>query len=76
MKFSIDLFDSRGNKNTGWSQGETRGERPYILGWSGHGLNVLQKYENDDWLWNTGSTGELCMEYHGTIINFSESILK
>ena len=78
MKLSTDLFDSRGNKNSGWSQGATRGGRPYDppLGWSGHGLKVLQKYENDDWLGNTGGPGEWCVAYHGTNINFAESILK
>ena len=78
MKLSTDIFDSRGNKNSGWSQGAIRGGMNYDppLGWSGHGLKVLQKYENDDWLGNTGGPGEWCVAYHGTNINFAESILK
>ena len=78
MKLSTDLFDSLGNKNSGWSEGATRGGMTYDppLGWSGHGLRVLQKYENDEWLGNTGGPGEWCVAYHGTNVGFAESILK
>ena len=78
IKLSTDLFDSCGNKNSGWSQGETRGGMNYDppLGWSGFGLNVLKKYENDDWLGNTGYEGEWCVAYLGTNNNFAESLLK
>ena len=78
MKLSTDFFDSRGNKNSGWSEGAKRGGFDYDppLGWSGHGLKVLQKYENDEWLGNTGGPGEWCVAYHGTNINFAESILR
>ena len=78
IKLSTDIFDSRGDKNSGWSQGETRGGMDYDppLGWSGYGLNVLKKYQNDDWLGNTGEDGEWCVAYLGTNNNFGESLLK
>ena len=78
MKLNTDLFDYRGNKDSGWSEGQTRGGMQYDppIGWSGHGLKVLQKYENDDWIGNKGGEGEWCVAYHGTNINFAESILK
>ena len=78
MKLSTDIFDSRGNKNSGWSQGATRGGMNYDppLGWSGHGLKVLQKYENDDWLGNTGGPGEWCVAYHGVASGQSSDNVK
>ena len=78
MRLNLDLFDSRWNKNSGWSQGETRGGLPYDppLGWNGYGLKVLNKYEDDEWLGNTGEDGEWCVAYYNTnIIDFAESLL-
>jgi len=78
IKLSIDLFYSRENKNLGWSEGAKRGRFDYDqpLGWSGHGLKVTQKYDNEEWLGNTGGLREWCVAFHGTNINFAESILK
>ena len=79
MKLNIDLFDFNWNKSSNWSQDETRGGLPYDppIGWSGYGLKVLNKYEDNDWLGNTGEDGEWCVAYYNTdIINFSQSLLK
>ena len=74
-----NIFDSHYNKNSNWSQGATRGGLPYDppLGWSGYGLNVLNKYENNDWLGNSDEDGEWCVAYYNTnIIKFGQAILK
>lgn len=50
----------------GWGENEKRGGRPYFppKGWYGHGLTVLGRYENDDWIGYEGGK-EWCVAYHG-----------
>ena len=79
IKLNVDLFDFNWNKSSNWSQDETRGGLPYDppIGWSGYGLKVLNKYEDNDWLGNNGEDGEWCVAYYNTdIINFAQSLLK
>ena len=70
MNLNPDLLSGLGNNLLGeWAQGENRGGRPYKPpnGWIGYGLNVLNKYdnENNDWLACNGRQGEWCIAYHG-----------
>ena len=80
IKLNSSLFDSRGNRNSGWPVGEKRGEMDYIppLGWNGHGLRVSKKYDggDDTWLGMDNSPGEWCVAYHGTNIKFAKSIIE
>ena len=70
MNLNPDLLSGFGNNLEGkCAHGENRGGRPYNPpdGWIGHGLNVLNKYDNgnNDWLACNGREGEWCMAYHG-----------
>ena len=60
-------LDSRGNRKEGWGQNEKRGNRVYNppLGWTGIGLKVWDKYENNIWIGMNNSPGEWCVAYHG-----------
>ena len=75
-----EMFDIRGNKSgDNFSKGQMRGQKPYDppLGWTGHGLRVLDCYDNGDnrWLGNKNTKGEWWVAYHGTSINYVVSIL-
>lgn len=69
-----ELFDCRGNRDTGWGIGEKRGPPGFTidydppLGYHGYGLNVKDRYDNgnNDWLHFCNIPGEWCIAYHGT----------
>lgn len=79
IRLNPSLFDKAGNKDSGWPEGEKRGNMDYYppKGWIGHGLRVLGKYDNGDntWLGMDNSQKEWCVAYHGTNIKFAKSIL-
>ena len=64
-----EMLDYRGNnKDGGWAdKGGKRGNEEYFppYGWTGYGLKVLGKYENDIWLGMNNKVGEWCVAYHG-----------
>ena len=68
---SPDMFDTRyNNDDRGWAKkGEKRGGRRYDppYGWSGYGLNVLNRYDNKNntWLGMSNVEGEWWVAYHG-----------
>ena len=65
---SKNQLDHRGNRSSGWGVNEKRGNKPYNppLGWIGIGLNVLDKYDNDNtWIGMSNVEGEWCVAYHG-----------
>ena len=67
------MFDKKGNKDSGWGDGEDRGGESYIPpeGWIGYGLKVWDKYDLDkgekknNWLSFNNSEGEWCIAYRG-----------
>ena len=67
FRLTRNMLDNRGNRFSGWSINEKRGNKPYYppIGWIGIGLKVMGKYENDYWLGNNNSPGEWCVAYHG-----------
>ena len=82
IKLCPEMFDSRGNnKDGGWAPlGEKRGGKDYFppYGWIGHGLRVLDKYDEGDntWIGMNNSNGEWCVAYHGTGIYAVKAILE
>ena len=66
-KLTKNMLDPRGNRNEGWTIGEYRGNKPYNppLGWTGIGLKVFDKYEDNTWIGMDNSQGEWCVAYHG-----------
>ena len=78
FKLNLNMLDNRGNKISGWSINEKRGNMSYYppIGWIGIGLNVLTKYDNGntDWLGNQNSHGEWCVAYHGVRGNSSDEV--
>jgi len=66
-KLSKNQLDPRGNRQSGWGVNEQRGNKPYFppLNWTGIGLKVMDKYENNLWLGMNNSPGEWCVAYHG-----------
>ena len=66
-KLSKNQLDPRGNRQSGWGVNEQRGNKPYYppLNWTGIGLKVMDKYENNLWLGMNNSPGEWCVAYHG-----------
>ena len=66
-KLTKAQLDSRGNRSDGWGIGENRGGKPYDppIGWTGIGLKVWDKYENNTWIGMDNSPGEWCVAYHG-----------
>ena len=60
-------LDSRGNRSDGWGINECRGGKPYEppIGYTGIGLRVLDKYENNKWIGMSNVEGEWCVAYHG-----------
>jgi len=73
-QISRDNFDIRGNRKSGWGEGEKRGPPNYLIdydppkGYDGYGLNVWGKYDNanNDWLNYKNVEGEWYIGYHGT----------
>ena len=69
FKFALSELDYEGNKISGWSINEKRGDKPYYppLGWIGFGLKVKNYYDNYDnsWLGNNNIPGEWCVAYKG-----------
>ena len=66
-KLTKKQLDSRGNRSDGWGINECRGGKPYEppIGWTGIGLKVLDKYENNKWIGMSNVEGEWCVAYHG-----------
>ena len=75
------MFDTRGNRNSGWGKGEKRGPPNHLIdydppeGWSGYGLKVMGQYGNDTWLGYSNVEGEWYIAYHGTSGSVGQSIL-
>ena len=63
------MLDNRGNRESGWGEGEKRGEHDYNppKGWKGYGLNVYDKYDGgkNDWLDYDNNPNEWAIAYHG-----------
>ena len=78
FRFTPDMLDSRGNKINGWSENQKRGNRNYEspVGWIGIGLNVIDKYENNNWLGNNNINGEWNVAYHAVGRGKSSDIIK
>ena len=74
-KLSTGMLDSRGNRESGWGEGQKRGGFNYIppKGWKGFGLKVWDKYDNgnNDWLGYNGNPNEWAVAYHGVGIKSS-----
>jgi hypothetical protein len=66
-KLSKTQLDPAGNRSSGWGINEKRGNKPYYppLGWTGIGLKVWDKYENNTWIGMDNIPGEWCVAYHG-----------
>jgi len=68
-KLSPNMLDYRGNRESGWGEGETRGGHDYIppKGWKGYGLNVFDKYDDGDtnWIECDNNPKEWAIAYHG-----------
>ena len=68
-KLSRNMLDSRGNRESGWVEGEQRGGNDYVppIGWKGFGLNVYDKYDdgNNDWIEYNNNPNEWAIAYHG-----------
>ena len=66
-KLSKNQLDPRGNRSDGWGVGEKRGNKDYFppIGWTGIGLKVMDKYENNKWIGMNNSPDEWCVAYHG-----------
>jgi len=66
-KLTKKSLDSSGNRIEGWGIGEKRGNVKYSppLGWTGIGLKVLNKYENNTWIGMENKPEEWCVAYHG-----------
>ena len=71
---SPKMFDTEGDRKSGWGINEKRGGRPYHppLGWTGYGLKVTDNYDdkNNNWLsYAPGTPGQWCIAYHGACRN-------
>ena len=68
-KLSQNMLDNRGNRESGWGEGEKRGGHDYNppKGWKGYGLNVYDKYDGgkNDWLDYDNNPNEWAIAYHG-----------
>ena len=65
---SKECFDYRGNTiNPNSSNNIIRGTEKYDppYGWIGIGLNVIGKYDSDEWLTNNSDSSEWAIAYHG-----------
>ena len=80
VKLSRNLLDPEGNRNYGWAEGEKRGGIPYYppLGWTGIGLKVKDKYDNEDnaWIGMNNGPDEWCVAYHGVASGQSSDNVK
>ena len=83
IKISPALLDPNGDKYQNWSKNKNkiRGGEQYISpsdDWYGIGLNVKNKYENNEWLENKNKKGEYAIAYLGinTFLKNKEQILK
>ena len=69
VKLDLSMLDSRGNQHPNNYGGGKRGGEEYIppMGWTGYGLNVMNKYDNgnNDWLAMNGNANEWAVAYHG-----------
>ena len=82
-KISNEMFDERGNRDSGWGIGQKRGPSKYLIDYDpplnriGYGLNVLDKYDGGDnsWLDYHNQEGECYIAYHGTNGRFVNNIL-
>jgi hypothetical protein len=82
-KISKDMFDSKGNRSSGWGKGEKRGPPNHLIdydppeGYFGYGLKVWDMYDNKDntWLGYTNQEGEWYIAYHGTSGAVGQKIL-
>ncbi len=80
-KISSSMFDSQGNRSSGWGKGEKRGPPNHLIdydppeGWYGYGLKVLKVYGDDTWLGYSNVEGEWYIAYHGTSGSFGQAIL-
>ena len=77
-KLSPNMLDPKGNRISGWPDGEERGGLPYYSpkGWMGFGLKVTGKYDNgnDDWLECNGNKNEWAVAYHGVGSSMAASL--
>ena len=68
-KLSKNMLDAKGNRSSGWPDGEMRGNKPYYSpkGWIGIGLKVEDRFDGGDntWLGMFNIPGEWCVAYHG-----------
>ena len=67
-KLSKNQLDSTGNVSDGLEEGKYIGGKLYNSpkkGWTGIGLNVFNKYEDNEWVGCNNSDGEWCVAYHG-----------
>ena len=81
IQISPDLLDPNGDKFENWCKNKIRGGERYIpptKDWYGIGLNVKDKYENNDWLDNKNKKGEYAIAYLGinTFLKDKEQILR
>lgn len=80
-KISKDMFDSQGNRSSGWGKGEKRGPPNHLIdydppeGYFGYGLKVWDQYGNNTWLGYTNQEGEWYIAYHGTSGTVGQKIL-
>ena len=77
-KIPKNNFDYKGNTlYPNSSNNLMRGKEIYYppYGWIGIGLNVLGKYENDDWLINNSDSSEWAIAYHGISPKNSPNII-
>ena len=68
-KLSKNMLDAKGNRSSGWPDGEMRGNKPYYSpkGWIGIGLKVEDRFDGGDntWLGMFNIPGEWCVAYYG-----------
>ena len=76
-KISSNILNSEGNKIK-WNNGGKRGGFDYKppKGWIGIGLNVLNLYENNDWIAHNGNKNEWAVAYINVSDKFLGFILK
>ena len=81
IQISPELLDPKGDKYENWCRNKIRGGERYIPpsnDWYGIGLNVTDKYENNDWLDNKNKKGEFAIAYLGinTFLKNKQRILE
>ena len=66
IELSPELLDPKGDKQKNWGSNKKRGGIRYDPpgeGWYGLGINILDKYENNDWLKSDSKDGEFAVGY-------------